>query len=306
MIKFDIKPDIGIQEAEGTEGAEEIKAKKEYEGKNVLDLMFANYNLTFNTIKVQRGDHNWYEHCGLVFRKMAKEEHIILAKTEQQRLEILEQFLIEHIVDSLMMDEKIDLLNYIYSEEDLENALTNDRFKRFFGKIKKYLLSKLIVSKGITCVVLFNGPSRIENVNVHILDGKKWVLAKPEDKRDLQEAILKKYKLKSNLNSYVGFIGFETNKKYMVYKVKDTQNERSTGFICYQSGKDKIINLLNEIESGDKYASKVTKDGAYELCIRQELTLRSYELQKLNGKTWFLDTETAIINEFEKREKKKG
>jgi hypothetical protein len=154
-------------------------------------------------------------------------------------------------------------------------------------------------------MVIFNGPSRIENVHIYILNNKKWVVASPEDKRDLQDAILKKYRLKSNLNKHVGFIGFETNKKYMVYKVKDTKNERSTGFRCDQSGKEKIIQLLNDIETDDKYAPKVTKDGALELCVRQEFTLRSFEKQKLENKTWFLDTETAIINEFEKKEKVK-
>jgi hypothetical protein len=154
-------------------------------------------------------------------------------------------------------------------------------------------------------MLLFNGPSRIENVNIYILENDQWIPARPEDKRDLQDAILKKYRLKSNLNQFVGFIGFETNKKYMVYKIKDTENERSTGFRCDQSGKEKIIKLLNVIETDDRYASKVTKDGATELCVRQEFTLRSFEKQNLDNKTWFLDTETAIINEFEKKEKGK-
>jgi hypothetical protein len=107
------------------------------------------------------------------------------------------------------------------------------------------------------------------------------------------------------MNHYVGFIGFETNKKFMVYKVKDTENTRSTGFRCDQSGKEKIVKLLNDIEMEDKYVTKGTKEGAFELCVRQEFTLRSFENQNLDNKTWFLDTETAIINEFEKKEKVK-
>ena len=100
----------------------------------------------------------------------------------------------------------------------------------------------------------------------------------------------------------------------MIYKVKDTKNERSTGFRCDQSGKEKIINLLNDIELDERFASKVTKDGAKELCVRQELTLRNLEYQekqkklknsKYNPVTFFLDTETAILNEFEKKEKGK-
>ena len=117
----------------------------------------------------------------------------------------------------------------------------------------------------------------------------------------LKEPILQKYRLKGNLNNYVGFIGFETNKKYMVYKVKDTLNARSTGFRCDQAGKKKTLAILDEIESKE---TKETRDSAFELCVRQEFILRNYELNNEKGKTWFLDTETAIINEFEKREKK--
>jgi hypothetical protein len=209
------------------------------------------------------------------------------------------------------MNEKIDLLNYIYANKDLESKLPQgyERLKRFYGKMKKYLLTKLIVAKGLKGIVIFDGPSRTENLNIFVLDGDKWVSAKPEDKRDLGDSILKKYRLKTNLSKYVGFIGFENNRKYMVYQVKDTENQRSTGFRCDQSGKEKIINLLNDIENDDRFVSKVTKDGAKELCVRQELTLRSFQYQNdgngLDDKTWFLDTETAIINEFQKKEKGK-
>jgi hypothetical protein len=314
MIHFDIKSNLvkpvidkrNIEENVIDE--EEVVREGKLDGKKILETMYDNYNLALETTKVKRGNDNWYEHSGVVIRKMSKED-IIKAESEQERLEILEDFLIEHIVDSLMMNEKVDLLNYIYGNKNIiifsDNKIKNERMKRFFGKAKKYLLTKIIVSKGITGIVIFNGPSRVENLNIYILDNNKWIEGGQEDKRDLEDAILKKYKLKSNLNHYVGFIGFETNKKYMVYKIKDTENERSTGFRCDQSGKDKIIKLLNDIESDDKYASKVTKDGAFELCVRQEFTLRSFEREKLDNKTWFLDTETAIINEFEKKEKLK-
>jgi hypothetical protein len=266
--------------------------------------MFNNYNITSNTTEVKRGNDNWYELCGLVIRKMSVEKNIIFGNTEKERLEILEKCIIEHIVDSLMFDEKVDLLNYIYANKYLETTIKDEKLKRFLGKIKIYLQKKIIVSKGVTGMVMFNGPSRIENLNIFKLDEDKWVPAQPEDKKDLEPAILKKYKLKTNLSHYVGFVGFETNKKYMVYQVKDTENERSTGFRCDQSGKEKIINLLNDIESDNRFLSKVTKDGAKELCVRQELTLRIYEYQNIDKKTWFLDTETAIINEFQKKEKR--
>lgn len=312
MVKFEIKtnavkPVIDKRGIENMIIQDEIDENLLVKGQEVLNTMYSNYKLALDTNKVDRGNDNWYQLCGVVMRKMMEEDNIVPAQNTKERLEILEEFLIEHIVDSLMMDEKIELLNYIYSKKNNEQTIydSNDNLKRFYGKIKKYLLSKLLVSKGITGLLAFNGQSRTENLNLFVLDNNQWLPAKPEDKRDLEEAIIKKYKLKRNFNRYVGFIGFESNRKYMVYQVKDTTNDRSTGFRCDQSGKEKIINVLNDIEMDDRFASKVTKDGSKELCVRQEFTLRSYERQKLENKTWFLDTETAIINEFQKKDKKK-
>jgi hypothetical protein len=322
MIKFEIKTNVikpvvdkrGIIEKE-----EEEKEDDEdvfLEGKNVLDIMFNNYKLASNTIKIQRGNDNWYHLCGVIMRRISKEDDIILADSKEKRVEILEKLLIEHIVDSLMMNDKIHLLNFIYANKNknLDNKLQDETLKRFYTKIKIYLQAKFVVAKGITGIVIFDGPSRVNNLNIFVLDDDKWILAKPEDKRDLGDAILKKYRLKTNLNDYVGFIGFENNNKYMVCQIKDTKNERSTGFRCDQAGKNKIISILRNIDREDRFTSNVIKkdnkisedeygEGAKELYIRVELTLRIFEYQKLNNKTWFVDTETAIVNEFQKKEK---
>ncbi len=271
-------------------------------GKLVLDEMFKNFVIAFETTKVQRGVKNWYELCGLVIRKMLNED-IIPGDSEPEKVDILVKFVIEHLVDSLLLQERIDLLDYLYDNTTFQTQ--NDNYNKFVPKVKKYLLSKLIMAKGLTGMVMFDGPSRVDNLKIFILKDGKWVLGSPEDKRDLGPAIIQKYNKPYNMNRFVGFIGFETNKKYMVYKVKDIENERSTGFRCDQAGKDKVMDILNDIENDDKYISKVTKDGAFELCVRQEFTLRSYQMQNLDNKTWFLDTESAIINEFEKKEKVK-
>lgn len=247
-------------------------------------------------------------------------------------------------MDCLLMNERIQLMNFLNTTPDLQDLVSNElleKFKRFYNKVLKSLALKVIVCKGLTGMVIFNGPSRIENFHLFILENNIWRIALPEDRRDCEMAILNKYKLKSNLNSIVGFIGFENNKNYMVYKVKDTINTRSTGFRCDQSGKEKILKVLAEIEMEEEKGEnkekeekgqgegkeeeeegqgegkeeeatkkemkqkKEKKEGAFELCVKQELLLRCFDYDKLNNKTWFLETESAIINEFEKKEKKK-
>ena len=337
-INFDMKQDI-------IEEPIETNMNDVQEGKAILDNMFENFLLSLKSKTVDRGDHNWYKHCGNVIDDIVKNNDIITADTEKDRIIIMEQILVEHIVDSLMMNEKVELLNYIYSNnvplpnitnedlklffDTLDPKIVKGTFKKFFGRIKLYILSKLILAKGITCIVLFNGPSRVDNLNIFVIENNRCIPASPEDIRDLEDTVQRKYSLKSNkdrqLNQYVGFIGFETNKKYMVYKVKDTKNARSTGFRCDQSGKDNIIQLLNEIDTDTDVDYKTDKFNAFELCVKQEFLLRIFEkiangsrLENskhiikgdkikniaLNNKIWFLDTETAIINEFEKKEKK--
>lgn len=299
MVRIEMKKDLmkkqtatfreSIMEKEDQDDYENVKMQ----GKNVLNAMYSNYKQVMTTTETVKGNYDWYMFCGVIRNKMIEEGEI--------DEETFNGFLVEHICDSLMLNEKVDLLNYLTAHPMEENEL-NGVYKRFVSMIRSYMYSKFVVAKKVTGIVLFDGPSRVTNLNVYILKNNRWVLGESEDKLDLQPAILKKYDLKKNMNRYVGFIGFESDKKYMIYKVKDTSNTRSTGFRCDQAGKKKTLDILKGIEGEEKEYEP--KESAYELCVRQEFVLRNYEKQKKEGKTWFVDTETAIINEFEYKEKK--
>jgi superfamily II DNA or RNA helicase len=303
MIKFEIRSNVAkpVIDKRGLEDRRKaiqdlVEVDDFSEGKEILTKMYELYQMATKTSTVERGNKNWYEHCGIVIVKMNK---------EGINLEILITFLIEHIVDSLMMVEKVNVLNFIYSNKDYEKTISDKIFKRFISTVRKYLFSKIISYKKLDAMVIYNGSSRVKNLNIFVLRDGIWVEAEPEDKLILNDKISERYEIKQELNKYVGFIGFETNKKYMVYKIKDTTNDRSTGFRCDQSGKENVIEVLNEIEKDDplRDTANLKKDSANELCIRQEFTLRNYQITD-RSKIWFLDTETAIYNEFEKREKK--
>ena len=307
MVKFDIKTDIArpvidkrgvnINIMEEMEEVVEVTA-----GKKILEEMFVNYETATKTTEVPKGSDNWYHHCSAVLRKMSKEPKIINGNSDEERLENLKTFLTDHIVDMLMMQERVDLMNFLHQNQSFQGD--NEEMQQFVSRVRLYLKNKEISARGITGTIIFNGPSRSSNLNVFVLRDGMWVQGEPEDKRDLQTAFSKYLLPKNKLNNYVGFIGFENIKKYMVYKIKDTTNERSTGFRCDQAGKVRVVDILNDIENEVTYSSKGTKEGMYELCVRQEFTLRSFQQRKLDDLIWFVNTETAIINEFEKKEKK--
>lgn len=71
--------------------------------------MRLNYDIAKTTNKVTRGEENWYKYCGSVITKM---------RNEGVPIEYLQDFLIEHLIESLMYNEKIYLLNYLFIDND--------------------------------------------------------------------------------------------------------------------------------------------------------------------------------------------
>jgi hypothetical protein len=141
-------------------------------------------------------------------------------------------------------------------------------------------------------------------------DQGKWVEASPEDQREIASSKeTQKYLTinDSDYNKIIGFIGYEKNNKYMVFKTKDMLAKRDTGARCDEAGKDKTMKKLNEIIGENKYTSDTTKvkkdsegniikeaEGQLELCVMQEFILRFYEIVKKDNKRWFLTPELAI------------
>ena len=248
------------------------KVKITLPGKQIFYEIFSNYKNCL-TLNETLDKNNWHLLCYIVAEKMKN--------IDKLDIKVLDVCIIEHITDTLMLETKIHLYNYIFNENiDLmdDMGMGDDQYLTHFIQIlKEYLTSKMMNNSGVTGIVLFDGPSRINNLHIYVSKEGQWEPAKPSEIEKLQPAINKKYGNLLQLQQYVGFIGFETNLKYMVYKVKDTLNPKSnTGFRCDQAGKNKVIMLLNEIENDVNYAPKITKDSALELCVRQELTLRYF------------------------------
>ena len=330
VINPDIKPNVLVP---GLSSISLVPGLSLDPGKAVLDAMYNNYITTKTVTNADKGSDDWYQHCGIVLQDMCRKQTSLIT-SKRERLKVfkslietfLDKFVVQHIVDSLRFQDRIDLMNYLISEQDT-NKDTNKEKEDFTNLIRKYLKTKEYYAEKskLTYVVVFDGPSKqykdivdekgktTGNLNIFILRAKKWVPAEPEDKRDLEQPIIDNYKfkkdIKSQMNDNVGFIGFETNHKDMVFKIKDTTNSRSYGYRCIQAGKGKkIIDTLEELESKHPLLARSdtdAKDSVFELCIRIELLLRIYQEEKVEGKMWFIDTERAIFNQFEKKEKEK-
>jgi superfamily II DNA or RNA helicase len=310
MIRFDMKPKTKIGkllvenvdeneiEKQERKNAEELKIVNDYEERKnkIMDELNKNFDLTKEYLKpgtkVPRGDDNWYKHCGVVMRRMAKEY--------PDSKEYLLPFLIAHMIELLLFEEKLDLLNYIYSlKEIVVNSL------EFY--IKEYFERKSMTTKNFSAIILYHLNKR--KIMIFSNNTKKWIEAEPEDQREIAETEqvrdILNFKV-SDYNDIVGFMGYEKNNKYLIFKTKDMLSSRDTGARCDEAGKNKTMQILNKILGEEKYTketTKIQKDnktvlqeaiGQIELCVMQELILRFFDRIKKNNKKWFLTPEMAL------------
>jgi hypothetical protein len=283
MIQFDVKPFLNGN-------VENVKAKQNIDNIQEVDTVVSNkliyemrdhYNMTIHFMrgdeKVPRGDDNWYKHCGITFKKLIKEN--ILG--EGEALEML----IEHIVDMLLFDEKVELLNSIYSA----NVDVLDDFEM---SIKKYLDKKIIETRNVSAIILYTSVKK----QIMIYVDRKWKHAQPEDVIEVEAAYDSSAPV-LNMADLIGFIDYENKHKYLVFKYKYTTLKRNAGARCDEAGKDRKIKILNDIFGFEKYNKENTKGIVQgELCSLQEMMFRKYNKDKKDGKTWFFCMENAKLN----------
>ena len=301
MVNFELKQNI-VKSVIDKRNLNKISIKEDEmefpEGKRIVDEMKVNYDITKSYLgkqKVDRGDDNWYKHCGIVMAKMSKEY--------KESQNYLIQFLVSHMIELLLFDDKINVMNYIYSL----NSIPHDSLEKH---IKNYFQKKTINTKAFNVFITYNLNKRM----IMILDNKnKWVVARPEDQREIASLPETKEFLAFNLNDYnniVGFIGYEKGNKELVFKTKNMISKRDTGARCDQSAKNKNLTKLNEIIGEEKYTiqnTKTIKDedgniiqeamGNIEICVLEEFILRFFNEHPKNGKDgkkWFLTPEMAI------------
>ncbi len=297
MINFELSDEIAKKESPQAATHEERELKlsaemdktieKDVKTNGLITLCQAKYDLALSFIsqdRVPRGDDNWYKHCGVVMGRLMKEYPDIT-------LEELKGYLIDHILDLLLYEDKLQLLNYITKLQMVDET-------SFEYKIKSYFDKNIIKGAGITGIIMYNKDDR----KLLILNpDDNWVDAEREDQKDLANAIKEKYNINPNqFNQYIGFIGYEATNKYLVFKVKDNLAKRTLGARCDQATKAKNLVMLNKIVGED---DKYTKDNIKPLtdssvCCLQELLMRHYNSREKNGKIWFLDHTSAKLYKF--------
>jgi hypothetical protein len=189
------------------------------------------------------------------------------------------------------------MLRFLYEKD----AKDKHHSTPFLQKMVAYVETWWVDTRRFRGVVLSSSSTE---KHYWILEKGRLVAAQPEDIRDIQQ---KREEEKTRfteppLHKVVGFVGYENNNQYLVFKLKQTDMKRNTGARCDEAVKAKKVQFLNQIFDQDIFVEKtltaeekqrglISTKGLVqaELCSFMELLLRYYQRIHKDGKTWFLD-----------------
>ena len=243
--------------------------------KKVLNELLEKYNRVMEMNEnVARGETDYYVFCSKIFSSFKKRD---------VSEELLKKMLVDHLMQSLIYNEIMEVINYLYY---------NIGLTPFEKMAKAYFDASLLKSKGIVGLLITNDNKK----QLVIMKEETWENGEAEDYNDLLLEIEKQVIVREDLNKYVGFFA-EFKKEYMVFKVIDLEDPKSKGARCDQSGKNVAINLLNAIIGKDNYTKDNTRGrNKMEFCIIQEFLLRLFNEQKRDDKIWFVSPIEAVIS----------
>jgi hypothetical protein len=269
------------------------------EGQEIVDKMKINFNIAkeFSKVsKVPRADDDWYKHSGVIIKKMSTEY--------PDSRKFLLKLLVAHMIELLLFNDKINVMNYIYSLQT--ETIKKDSFESL---LREYFQINSITTKKLTAFITYKLNKKI----ILLLDNNnRWIEATPEDQREIAFSKETKEFLEFNKNDYnqiVGFMGYQKGNKNIAFKTKNMDSKRDTGAICEDATKDKNLTKLNSILGEEKFTKENTKAikdsngniiheavGNTELCVLEEFILRYFNTIKKDNKKWFFTPEMAIYH----------
>jgi hypothetical protein len=253
------------------------------EGEDVLKEMRGNYTIANTPQELEARVDDWYMFCSLVMPHL---------ESQGWDRVLLEKLLIHHMIESLRFESMFALLGY------MEEYDAKDRMTRL---IKEYFRGMEMKSRGLVGIQLQNTGKQQLVVSKDQMP-RSWTLAQPQDYEDMsgniREMVNDIMPMATKLSANVGFM-VNFKKEYMVFKIKEISKKRNTGARCDQASKAMSIKILNYLGE-DQYTAK-SLQSRQELCIIQEFLFRKFDLERKNGKRWFLNpAEAVLINDSKK------
>ena len=221
--------------------------------------------------------------------------------------EFIKNILINHLLDNLSFIEKHKLVEYVYNLDKITHELEDE--------IKKYF-EKRVVRNELLKGILLQNEGKYEILIMKSNDNKKYFMKAKQGEinsllKQIKEVFLfSEEDFQKNFGNKIGIlINFKNkSKEYneLIFKIKDMEQERTTGARCDQFSKNDKIKLLNELVSNldgviTSYTGTNMKKIPIDTCYFIEFLFRYMNISEIGNKKWFLDAEQSVLNKLEKR-----
>ena len=279
LIKLPEKRDATLQMSMKPDAEEE----KDRSYEELVEQIEKNIEIALNPkTEIETGDTDWYKHASRIINLLNDK------RTHDVPLTNITRYIIYHALDEFSFDEKMLMLKKMYTvgfkvERDFEKIIMS----YFDSKIVEYkMLKGIVLAKENICKIYIQSGENLD----------QWTEAKQTEKQKLSQLIIDRFVIPpvKYHGEVVGFMHM-FKKRDIVFKLKDTKVERSTGAKLENEKKGDIIKQLNKVLKEDVYTSKNTlkilKNG---LCVMIEMLLRFNT--DTTSKVQFFDVEKTIMN----------
>jgi len=256
----------------------------------LIRKMASQYDIVFSQIRqnIASGEKNWYKHANHVMDSISAEYFI--------PMDILKEYVIYHMLDLTMFQNKLVLLKYLLSPDrvELDSHVETD----IIPICMKYFDKKMMIV-GETQVV-FLTKENVSKLYIRENPTSDWEEADAEDYKQYESLIARFVIPKNKMNDdIIGFVNMFKNKD-MVFKIKDVRQKRNNvGARCGDSTtKSDVVKALNTLVRDDNKYDDTFHIG---LCVLIEMLLRWYSETEKDGKIYYFDPEQTYVNDVVKR-----
>jgi len=290
--KMDTEKDKGKDKGKGKSATEIEKIGDGHEEDDkyedaigLINKMASQYDIVFSTVRqnIASGEKNWYKHANHVMDNIHAEYFI--------PMDTLKEYVLYHMLDLTMFDNKLVLLKYLLSPDRME--LDTHIETEIIPICLKYFDKKMMFVEDTQIVFLTK-----DNVSkLYIREGatSEWEEADAEDYKYYESLISRFVIPKNKINGdIIGFVNMFKNKD-MVFKIKDVRQKRNNvGARCGDSTtKSDVVKALNSLVNDDNKYDETFHIG---LCVLIEMLLRWYSEIEKDGKIYYFDPEQTFVN----------
>lgn len=256
---------------------------------NLLKSMKSNFDIAFSSNVIKNGETDWFKNVSAIITHLKNDYNI--------KHELLQKYVIHHMIDEILFNEKLKFIEYIY---------TTDKSDIIISTAKKYFDDMIIqtTDKKVKAIVL--AKNNTESV-IYVNKDKQWNEAEYTDLTKLRNS---ESKVSYPNNTVFGFISWIDDGFY--FKIRDMNEKRNTkGARMSQASANTVVRICNRIIGEQNYSMenitenekgksliKFVKDNSRysknKIIVLLEILLRYYHDTNKNEKSWMLTNEKMV------------